>query len=338
MIRRHAGRWGAAVPMLSLVLSLVFAGPVRADEDETGVFNFVLENDLFLGADRHYTNGFQLSWTSGPNRVPVWMLEAARWLPLFPKGGTVRANYALGQSMYTPADISLRNPPLTDRPYAGWLYGSIGLIAKGETDLDQIQLQVGMVGPASYAEQAQKFVHKVIGSQEPMGWNYQLKNEPGVVLTYQHSWRTLTSSASPFGFKFDLTPHAGAAVGNVFTYANAGATLRFGWNLPDDYGPPRVQPSLPASGFFEAQSSFGWYLFAGVEGRAVARNIFLDGNTFADSRSVSKEPLVADLQFGIAVTLGHSTRLAYTQVFRTREYSGQRDADKFGAISLSMRF
>lgn len=27
------------------------------------------------------------------------------------------------------------------------------------------------------------------------------------------------------------------------------------------------------------------------EGRAVARNIFLDGNTFQDSRSVDKEPL-----------------------------------------------
>lgn len=336
MIRHPAGRWGAAVLMFSsLVLA---ASPARADEDEPGVFSFVLENDLFLGADRHYTNGFQASWTSGPNRAPGWMLKAARWLPLFPEGGTVRANYAVGQSMYTPADISLRNPPLTDRPYAGWLYASLGLVAKGETDLDQLQLQVGMVGPASFAEQTQKFVHKIVGSPEPMGWNYQLKNEPGVVLTYQHSWRTLSSSPSPFGFKFDLTPHAGAALGNVFTYANVGATVRFGWNLPDDYGPPRVQPSLPASGFFESQSNFGWYLFAGVEGRAVAHNIFLDGNTFADSRSVTKEPLVADLQVGIAVTLGHSTRLAYTQVFRTREFQGQRDADKFGAVSLSVRF
>jgi hypothetical protein len=335
VFRHPASRWGAAVLFSAMLLAPL---PALADEDEEGVFNFVIENDLFLGSDRHYTNGFQASWTTGPNRVPVWMLKAARWLPLFPEGGTVRANYAFGQSMYTPADISLPNPPLSDRPYAGWLYASLGLVAKGETDLDQLQLQVGMVGPASFAEQTQKFVHKIIGSQEPMGWNYQLKNEPGVVLTYQHSWRTLSSSPSPFGFKFDLTPHAGAALGNVFTYANAGATIRFGWNLPDDYGPPRVQPSLPASGFFESQSSFGWYLFAGVEGRAIARNIFLDGNTFADSRSVSKEPLVGDLQFGIAFTLGHSTRLAYTQVFRTREFSGQREADKFGAISLSMRF
>lgn len=66
--------------------------------------------------------------------------------------------------------------------------------------------------------------------------------------------------------------------------------LRLGQRLPLDYGPPRIQPSLPGSGFFvPPQDRFGWYLFAGVEGRAVARNIFLDGNTFRDSRSVDKE-------------------------------------------------
>ncbi len=125
MIDHPAARRGAAALLLSASLfSVLLAGtsPAWADEDEQGVFNLVIENDLFLGSDRHYTNGFQASWTSGPNRVPVWMLEAARLLPLFPPGGTVRANYAFGQSMYTPADISLRDPPLTDRPYAGWLY------------------------------------------------------------------------------------------------------------------------------------------------------------------------------------------------------------------------
>jgi hypothetical protein len=44
--------------------------------------------------------------------------------------------------------------------------------------------------------------------------------------------------------------------------------------------------------------NFGWDLFFGTQGRAVARNIFLDGNTFQNSRSVSKEPVVADLIIG----------------------------------------
>jgi hypothetical protein len=143
---------------------------------------------------------------------------------------------------------------------------------------------------------------------------------------------------SLLGVPFDLTPHAGGALGNVFTYANAGVMLRYGKDLPLDYGPPRIQPSVPGSGFFIPQHGFGWYLFSGIEGRVVARNIFLDGNTFRDSRSVDKEPLVGDLQFGIVITW-RDLRLSYTHVLRTREFKSQGDRrDDFGALSLSLQF
>jgi hypothetical protein len=217
--------------------------------------------------------------------------------------------------MYTPKDISLRNPPLDDQPYAGWLYGSAGLTAETGKRLDQLELTVGMVGPASLAEETQKRVHEIVSSDEPQGWDTQLRNEPGFILTYQRSWRSVVSK-SILGVPFDMTPHAGGALGNVFTYANAGIMLRFGRRLPLDYGPPRIQPSLPGSGFLVPHDGFGWYLFAGIDGRAVARNIFLDGNTFRDSRS-----------------------LGYTHVLSTREFESQGIASHdFGAFSLSMEF
>lgn len=306
------------------------------EEPEAGTLNLVFENDLFSDTDRHYTNGVRASWLSGSNRTPAWALRAARWFPLFPDGGTVRTSYAVGQNMYTPDGIALRDPPRDDRPYAGWLYGSIGLIAETGQRLDQLELTLGIVGPASLAEQAQKLIHEITDAQEPRGWDTQLENEPGLVLTYQRSWRDFVSE-SVSGFGFDATPHAGGALGNVFTYANAGLMLRFGQRLPLDYGPPRIQPGLPGSGFYVPQEGFGWYLFAGVEGRAVARNIFLDGNTFRDSRSADKEPLVGDLQFGIALTW-RNVRLSYTHVLRTREFETQEEPNDFGAFSLSVRF
>lgn len=317
----------------------LLAWPVTSgatEEPEAGTLSLVFENDLFYDTDGNYTNGVRVSWLSGPGRTSASALRAARWFPLFPDGGTVRTSYAVGQNMYTAGDIALRDPPIGDRPYAGWLYGSIGLIAETGRRLDQLELTLGIVGPASLAEPTQKLIHGLTDSQEPRGWDTQLKNEPGVVLTYQRSWRGFVSG-SVSGFGFDATPHAGVALGNVFTYANAGVMLRFGQRLPLDYGPPRIQPSLPGSGFFVPQEGFGWYLFAGVEGRAVARNIFLDGNTFRDSRSVDKEPLVGDLQFGIALTW-HNVRLSYTHVLRTREFETQGKADDFGAFSLTVRF
>jgi lipid A 3-O-deacylase len=81
----------------------------------------------------------------------------------------------------------------------------------------------------------------------------------------------------------------------------------------------------------------GWYFFGGVEGRAVARNIFLDGNTFVDSPHVSKLPFVTDVQAGLAMTVDQ-IRVSYTHVWRSKEYDGQLRRDQFGAISVSYRW
>lgn len=310
-------------------------------KEKVGIFSFVLENDLFYNTDQHYTNGIRLTYLTPKGGEPDWIHNAALALPMFNATSDIRVEYGLGQSMFTPSDIRNPNPPSTDRPYAGWLYGSIGVIgntpgANGSRVFDQMQVSLGVVGPASLAEPAQKTVHHIIDSPQPQGWDTQIKNEPTLQLVYQRSWQS-SQFELPAGFGVDATPHAGAALGNVFTYANTGMMLRLGQNLPVDYGAPRVQPSLPGSGYFEPVDDIGWYLFAGVDGRAVARNIFLDGNTFADSRSVDKKPLVGDAQFGIAFVI-RDVRLAYTHVLRTAEYYGQGADDQFGVFSVSFRF
>lgn len=61
-----------------------------------------------------------------------------------------------------------------------------------------------------------------------------------------------------------------------------------GFNLPREYDPMRIAPSLPGSDYFEPTAGLGAYVFAGVNGRAVARNLFLDGNSFQSSRKVDK--------------------------------------------------
>jgi hypothetical protein len=279
------------------------------------------------------------------NQDHCWECDVALAFPLFEGRGQMRVNYALGQSMFTPSDISLVNPPLTDRPYAGWLYGSIGVMAKdaaeagsGWSHLEQLQLSLGVVGPSSQAEEVQKFVHRLIGSQEPMGWDTQLKDEPALLITYERSWRyRLADGELPFGLQMAAIPHLGGAVGNVYDYVNGGASAMLGWNLGDDYGPPRVQPSTPGSGYFEQKAGVGLYIFAGVDARAIAHNIFLDGNTWKDSRSVERNVFVGDAQSGVALTF-NSARLSFTHVWRTKEFKTQDNADQFGAVALSWQF
>jgi len=315
--------------------AFLLATAATAEEDR-GTYNLLIENDRFVNTDRHYTHGTRLSWLSPANDVPEWSRKIAGHLPLFATSGTLRIGYGLGQSIFTPEDTDARSLIPGDRPYAGWLYASLSLVSDTGQRLDSIELDLGMVGPASLGRHVQNNFHELIGVSRSNGWDNQLGNEPGVVLYFERKWRKL-KEFSAHGLGVDLTPHVGGSIGNVFTYLASGFAIRLGENLPSDYGPPRIRPSLPGTGFFVPQDGFGWYLFAGAETRLIARNIFLDGNSFSNSHDVSKKTLVGDFQIGVALTFRRA-RITFSQIFRTREFHGQSQADRFGAISLSVTF
>ncbi len=321
---------------IAALLSFAASPALAADGTEKGTFSVLFENDIFYNSDHDYTNGVLLAYTTAPQDTPDWAVRTARLLPFFAQDGDVRTRYALGQDIFTPHNLHLANPPPTDRPYAGFLYGAFGLVDDTGTNLDQLQVSLGVIGPASLAEDTQKWVHGIIHGVDPQGWSTQLRDEPGLVIEYERSVK-LIPPQSVLGLVFDAEPHYGIAVGNVYDYVNAGAMARLGFNLPKDYGPLRIDPSLPGSGFFEPEGDIGGYIFAGVDGRAIARNLFLDGNSFERSRSVDKLNLVGDLEMGAAVTF-RAFELSFTHVFRSREYATQKAADQFGAVNLSVRF
>jgi lipid A 3-O-deacylase len=323
-----------------LAALLLLAAPARADDDRW-VWSIQAENDLFgSGLDQHYTHGTRIS-VQAPARsddpVTQQVLALADRIPGFLVTGSTRVSYALGQSMFTPPDISTSGPQPDERPYAGWLYAAATVETIRPATIDTLEINLGIVGPDSLADETQIFWHDLIGTQKPMGWDNQLDNEPGVVLAYARRWRD-QSPGTAMGWASDMTPHAGINLGNVFTHAAAGATLRIGRNLAIDNGPPRgIRPSLPGSDFFDASTGTGAYVFLGFEARVVARNIFLDGNSIGDSHSVDKKPLVGDLQGGFVINTGR-VRIGFSQTWRSREFDGQKDADLFGAVTVSLRF
>jgi lipid A 3-O-deacylase len=307
----------------------------RTAPDEKGIFNMVWENDKFAGTDRDYTNGVRFSWISSEENMPEWSRNVADILPLAPDGHK-RISIAVGQSMFAPQNLQSTAFVPNEQPYAGWLYGSVGMVSDTGNTLDNVMLTLGVVGPLSGAEQTQKFIHRLTDSQDPKGWDNQLENEPGIILTYERKWRGILES-SPLGIGVDVTPHVGVNLGNINTDASVGATFRLGYDLPADYGPPRIRPSLPGSDFFVPAEKAGGYLFATVGARAVGRNIFLDGNSFRDGPSVDKKYLVSSLQVGVAATY-EQTRISYTQVFMDKEYKTQAEGSQFGVLTVSYRF
>ena len=97
--------------------------------------------------------------------------------------------------------------------------------------------------------------------------------------------------------------------------------------------------SSPAgAGYFTPRDNFSWYVFVGIEGRAVAHNIFLDGSLFRDEDpSVSSNTFVSDLQAGLVVQV-LQTQIAFTYVERAEEFEEQTDPQRFGAVSISRKF
>ncbi|MFZ4541959.1 MAG: lipid A deacylase LpxR family protein [Rickettsiales bacterium] len=308
----------------------------RSYEDDKAIFSLVWENDKFAHSDRDYTNGVRLSWLSAEETTPYWVRSLAHTVLPMASDGKQRISMSIGQNMYTPTDLTQSALIPNDRPYAGWTYGTVGIVSDTGNRLDTAQLTIGIVGPSSGTEATQKFIHRLTDSQKPMGWDNQLKDEPGIVFTMERKWRSI-AEFEPFGAGVDVTPYAGFNLGNINTDASVGATVRLGYDLPADYGPPRINPSLPGSDFFLPAQQIGGYLFAGVEGRAVGRNIFLDGNSFQNSHSVDKNYFVGSAQVGAALTY-ENTRLSYTHIFMTDEFKQQKDSAQFGALTLSYRF
>jgi len=304
-----------------------------------GIWSFKLENDLFGGTDQFYTAGWQFSWGSpdyDPPRVIRWLTDLG--LKLLPDG-TPRWGLAFGQQIYTPADTLLVPPDPSDRPYAGYLYGAMTVSSYNARDYGALELQLGVVGPSALGEQVQNNLHDFLNIDRAYGWDYQLKDEPAFNLGYTRLWRYnyRFNRADPDSLQYGIVPGVTAAIGNVDIYGSAGFMVRFGRNLDADFGPPRIRPSLAGSGYFDPRGQGGWYVFGGVEGRLVAHDIFLDGNTWRNGPSVDKKNAVADFTLGAAYILPWG-RLTYTHVIRTTEFNGQGDTFQFGSISLSARF
>ena len=330
---------------LSFFWSLPPAASLAAEEAELPwTVNVHFENDLFSGTDRNYTNGVKISLISPDlvsfvesGKLPDWSLEYIYRLPFIndPDPALKRkVEFSLGQNMYTPADIARSDLIVDDRPYGGWTYFAAAFHTRSSVRMDTIELQMGMVGPESFAEETQTAVHSVRDLQQPNGWEHQLKNEPGLAAIYERKWRP-----DPFfirdTFAMDIISHLGCALGNVATYANGGFETRLGWNLPDDFGVSLIRPAGNTN--FSARQQQGSYLFAGVNGRGVLQDIFLDGNTFTGSHSISKKLIIADLAGGASLYF-RQLKLTWTQVLRTKEFDGQADSHSFGSLSLSFFF
>ena len=137
---------------LTVAAALVWGGAsvsVAQWFDQGPVFTILEENDLVVDTDRHYTQGVKLTYLHADNRLPDWLAQLSHRIGAV--GFSVQANRVgtqIGQSIYTPGDLSAPGLLTADRPYAGWLYTGLILQRRGLTPgnqlvLENFQLEIG---------------------------------------------------------------------------------------------------------------------------------------------------------------------------------------------------
>jgi hypothetical protein len=244
-----------------------------------------LDNDAFdfwmqpyNRPDEEYTSGVRLTYDGA---VPPW------WFWSFLSGGPAcayrvqacrSARAELGQDIYTPS-TSVNDPRASQQSRAngGWLYIAHTARALRAARADEFTVTLGVTGSPSLARFTQDVFHNILPEfNRPTDWTRQIRFEPGAVLGYAHHERIAALELGPIGF--DMLPSVSVEAGNVTTRATAELRSRLGWNVPHPWLPTKAPASIVVSG--------------GVSGHAVARDIFLDGNTVDPQYRVGHEPFV----------------------------------------------
>ena len=244
--------------LLSVFSSLVLAEALKNSNEATKDTWYALsmENDAFslqTKSDDGYTNGISLSWGYDPKSsfeevdMPNWIRTASEWTYLNDNNNhNFSIRYAIVQGMFTPTDLQQEALIEDDRPYAGVLTWTARIHSFDNHIANSLGLSLGVVGPASLAEQSQTNIHKITDSTEPRGWDNQLSNEPIFRLDAEHIRRLFDYELSN-ALQFDANSYSRAGFGNLQSDIGTGLSLRIGSQLGKSFAYINPTPTRAAT-------------------------------------------------------------------------------------------
>jgi hypothetical protein len=303
-------------PLVALVMLIIMGWLIglMVSEVHGDTLRVYMENDQSWHSDDDYTHGTRIEYSTD-----VFRLGAQ-------------------QQMYTPYDLRNEEQVPGRHPYAGTLVGFAGWRPvhrfTGKTSFyGDYELQLGVLGPASHAEETQRFVHKIVGAKDPKGWGHQLHDEfiGQTALWEGVDWRFLGRED---GWSAHLVAEAGGMLGTLQIAPGANADLKIGYGIEDSDAHHEMYVRAP-------KPKYGIYGLAGCSGRWWLRNELLDGNAHYvenhDTLTVDKEPLTGCLKAGFGVKCGR-IELRMLWMWWTREYKTQESTPNYASASIGWEF
>lgn len=281
-----------------LVLILGLSTISFAQSEPMGLWSLSVANDSFFNEDRGYTSGLDLAFT--PNNAAYTI--------------------SIGQDIFTPEASSTSQPPHGEHPYAAWLY------VKGEyrysvipTLLVTSSLSLGTTGQRAQGKEVQDFAHQVLDFSEYSGWDSQISNRWGWVVSTKGEWLLPLVEFDSVGL--DLIPYVQGRGGNVHVDGEAGATVRFGYHLP------KLEAQKSTS------STNSLYVTLTGSRKIVDKNILLEGVNNSDYH-VKPERGVNTLICGVH-WLYDAYQVDLDFHFPEKEFKDQDYTNSYGILRLS---
>jgi len=227
--------------------------------------------------------------------------------------------YGFGNEMYTPTCKKCEGVPKGDRPWDGYTYfqrKDKEKIAFGQER--ELTTRLGWVGHASYSDRIQTFVHDDLGVGQHPTWDGQNPSQATLDMIYLHRSREYMQS---FFGNTRLTQEYGARFGNVQDYVFLDQELR-------------------------KHFSKHFYVFGGLNGRAVLFNTHLDGRLIdehiikgydTDTYTVEKQWFVASGRLGVEVRFDDNW-CSFSYKYLTEEFKGQEGRHLYNEISCGFDF
>jgi hypothetical protein len=193
-----------------------------------------------------------------------------------------------------------------------------------ETGSRSLGIELGVTGEPSLASPAHRWVHRALGKAEPTGWDHQIPFELAFAVAYEAKTTVplLTRESGP---SLHLEPHGSLTLGTLRTGGVGGLSFKAGWNAPptlDWWGP----------GF----GAFYFRLAAGLEAELVLRDLFIDGNTWKESLSTERTPVVGRASVGLEIG-AEPLAVSFAVTRSSIQFSHQLESHSVGAISIIIR-
>jgi len=317
--------------LLFLLLGII---TLSAQDWQIKNINFYQENDGDALSDEAYSYGGKLAVLFFRDNNSILHIPFTDY-----KNQDNYISFSYNQKIYTPEAIREFALQPDDRAYAGYMYLQSALHQSYNNRLQSLILQAGLIGPSAHLEDVQDFIHGIIGSPIPNGWENQLSDEFTFQINYAQKYFMQVDKI--FGLEAVLLPEWGLDIGNVSTRAYGALMYRFGWGVPKDYGSSTIDNNsyskIPLSPEQKYTKEWDFCFNLGLRTNAIAKNIFLDGNRNVPSHSVEKNYLTLEGIYGISLIYDHWS-FDYIRTHTTKEYRSQSGYKSYGSWQFSYNF